>query len=118
MDVLPERLENTRLIGQGADRLARTDSQEGRHSSGEDEGGAVDTLVIDDDLRACAESPGGAETICHRADQHVDGGGGDIVQLCETTAGTTHSAKRVGFIEDQAVFILLLKLDLENGLSK
>lgn len=118
MNVLPERLENTRLIRQDAHSLARTDSKEGRHGSREDEGGAIDTLVIDDDPRACTESSCGAESIGHGPNQHVDGGGGDIVQLCETTASTTDSAERVRFVEDKPVLILLLELDLENGVGK
>ena len=59
-----------------------------------------------------------AEPIRHEANQHVDGGGGDVVQLCETSASTTDVAKRVGLIEDEGVLIPLLELDLGNAISK
>ena len=59
-----------------------------------------------------------AEPIHHGANQHVDGGGGDVVQLCETSASTTDNARRVGFIEDEAVLIPLLELELGNAISK
>ena len=59
-----------------------------------------------------------AEPIRHGANQHVDGGGGDVVQLCEISASTTDNAKRVGFIEDEAVLIPLLGLELGTAISK
>ena len=74
--------------------------------------------MVNGNLRACAETSPGAEPICHGADEHVNGGGGDIVQLRETTTGTTNSAKRVRFIEDKAVLVLLLEFNLENGVSE
>ena len=58
-----------------------------------------------------------AEPIRHGANQHVDGGGGVVVQLCGTSASTTDNAKRVGFIEDEAVLIPLLELELGNAIS-
>ena len=58
------------------------------------------------------------EPIRHGDNQHVDGGGGDVVQLCETSASTTDNAKRVGFVEDEAVLIPLLELELGNAISK
>lgn len=118
MNILPQRIENTWLVRQDSDGHARADSKESGHSSGEDKGGAVDALVVDNDLRACAEPSCCAEPIRHGADQHVDGGGGDVVQLCETSASTADNAKRVGFIEDEAVFIPLLELELGNAVSK
>ena len=59
-----------------------------------------------------------AEPVRHRANQHVDGGGGDVVQLRETSASTTDNAKRVGFVEDEAVLIPLVELELGNAISK
>ena len=40
------------------------------------------------------------------------------MQLCETSASTIDNAKRVGFIEDEAVLIPLLELELGNAISK
>ena len=69
-------------------------------------------LMLDNDGRSSTETACGAETGSDRPDQHVNLGCWDIVKLGETTAGSSNSSEREGFVENETVLVLVLKFNL------
>lgn len=64
------------------------------------------------DRRARAESTSSAERVSERADDHVDGRGGNIVQLRQPTACASDGPDRERFVEDKPKLVLLLEFNL------
>jgi len=56
-----------------------------------------------------------AETGGDGPDQHINLGGGDIVELGETATGSSHGSEGECFVEDKTVLVLVLEFDLWRG---
>ena len=71
--------------------------------------------MLDDLVGPRAEAAGGGEGARHRADDHVDLGGVDVLVLGDAAARAAEDAEGVGFVEDQAEFVFVLEFDLAHG---
>lgn len=74
--------------------------------------------MLDDNRRSSTETTCGAETRSNRSDQYVNFGGGDIVKLGETTAGSSDSSEREGFVENEAILVFVLEFNLWHSSSQ
>jgi len=68
--------------------------------------------MLDDDRGSGAEATCRAETGGDRPDQHIDLRCGDVVELSETTTGSSNGSKGECFVENKTVFVLVLEFDL------
>ena len=68
--------------------------------------------MLDNDSRSSTETTRGAKTCSGGSDQHVHFGGRDIIKLGESTASSSNGSKREGFVENEAILVLVLELYL------
>lgn len=70
--------------------------------------------MVDNGTRPGAEASAGGQASGAGTQEHVDFGSRDVVELSETTACSADSSEGVGFVEDEAVFVLVLELNLDD----
>lgn len=74
--------------------------------------------MLDDVDGACAEAATGAERAGERADDHVDGGGVDILGFGDAAAGAAEDAEGPGLVEDKAEFVAEAEFNLGALLAR
>ena len=89
--------------------------EHGGEGGGEGVRGGGDTLVLADFVGGGAEAAAGAEGAGEGADDHVDGGGVDVLGFGQASALAAQHAEGPGFVEDEAEFVEEFELDLELG---
>lgn len=68
--------------------------------------------MLDDVDGACAEAATGAERAGKRTDDHVDGGGVDVLGFGDAAAGAAEDAEGPGLVEDEAEFVAEAEFNL------
>ena len=68
--------------------------------------------MLDDNRGSGTEAARGAEAGGDRSDQHIDLGSRDVVKLGETTTSSSNGSEREGFVENEAVLVLVFEFDL------
>ena len=74
--------------------------------------------MLDYNGRSSTETTCRAEAGGDGSDQHINFGGGDVVELGKTTTGPSNSSEREGFIKNEAVLVLVLEFNLWRSMSK
>jgi hypothetical protein len=74
--------------------------------------------MLDYDGRSSTETTCRAETGGDGSDQHINFGSGDVVEFGKTTTGPSNSSEREGFIENEAVLVLVFEFNLWRNMSK